>query len=474
MAKSTVLSLCLSALRRYRMLSEGDAVLCGFSGGADSVTLLSLLFDLSKGEGELPAFPLYACHVHHGIRGEEADRDEAFCKAFCEERGIPYFSLFADVPKLAAETGDSLETAGRNVRYEFFAKTAERLRRQHPEYKSVKVATAHTASDNAETVLFHLARGTSLSGLTGIPPVRDNIIRPLIDVTREEVEAYCAEQGLSFVTDATNEELSYSRNRIRLEVLPALEEINSETVRHIAKTSAALRRDNECFDAMEQTLLSRAKLSEDTYSVPVLAEAPDSVLMRALCTIMWDYAGVCPESHHLEETLRWIKGGEKFKQIQIPGGAFVTLAKDRLLLRWPRDPEEPTSRTFRRTVTMADCLEYVSTEPTPVTVRLTKHRMKPGEFGALQLENSLEYDKIDFNFIPRTRAPGDTFRPKGRGVRKKLKTLYQEAGIPAEARGDLILLEQDGDIVWLEGFGAADGSAVGDTTTMFWTVEVER
>lgn len=474
MAKSTVLSLCLSALRRYDMVSEGNAVLCGFSGGADSVTLLSLLFELSKGTRDVPAFPLYACHVHHGIRGEEADRDEAFCRAFCEERDIPYFSLHADVPRLAAETGDSLETAGRKVRYEFFSKTAEEILRQEPGLTGVKVATAHTASDNAETVLFHLARGTSLSGLTGIPPVRDNIIRPLIECTREEIEAYCEEQGLQYVTDASNEELSYSRNRIRLEVLPALEQINSETVRHIAKTSAALRRDEACFDALEETLLKRAKLSEDTYSVPVLAEAPESVLLRALCTVMWDFAGVCPETHHLEETMQWIKAGEKFKQIQIPGGAYVTLAKDRLLLHWPRDPEEPTTRTFRRTVTMADCLEYVSDGPTPVTVRLTKHRMAPGEFGALQLENSLEYDKIDFNFIPRTRAPGDTFRPKGRGVRKKLKTLYQEAGIPAEARGDLILLEQDGEVVWLEGFGSADGYAVGDNTTTFWTVEVTR
>lgn len=474
MGKTTVLSQCLSALKRYEMISAGDAVLCGFSGGADSVTLLSLLFELSEGTHGIPPFSLYACHVHHGIRGKEADRDEAFCRAFCEDRNIPYFSLFADVPKLASETGDSLETAGRKVRYQFFRETAERVLKQRPELTGVKIATAHTASDNAETVLFHLARGTSLSGLTGIPPVRENIIRPLIDVTREEVEAYCEEEGLQYMTDASNEELSYSRNRIRHEVLPALVKINSETVRHIAKTSQTLRRDSECFDAMQESLLKRAKLSEGTYSVPELASAPDAVLIRTLCKEMWDFAGVCPETHHLEETLQWIRAGEKFKQIQIPGGVYVTLAGEQLLFHWPRDPEDPAPRIFRRTVTMEDRLEYVSSDPTPVTVRLMRHRGTPGEFGALQLENSLEYDKIDFNFILRTRNPGDTFRPKGRGVRKKMKTLYQEAGIPAEARGDLILLEQGGEIAWLEGFGAAEGFAAGRETPMFWTVEVLR
>lgn len=474
MAKNNMLTLCLSALRRYSMISEGNAVLCGFSGGADSVTLLSLLFTLSKGVGDVPAFSLFACHVHHGIRGEEADRDEAFCRTFCEVRGIPYYSLFADVPKLAAETGDSLETAGRKVRYQFFEETAETILGQHPELTGVKIATAHTASDNAETVLFHLARGTSLSGLTGIPPVRENIIRPLIEVTREEVEVYCEEEGLDYMTDASNEELSYSRNRIRHEVLPALEQINSETVRHIAKTSQTLRRDSECFEAMQEVLIAKAKLSEGTYSVPVLAEAPDAVLIRTLCKEMWDFAGVCPETHHLETTLQWIRAGEKFKQMQIPGGVFVTLAGNQLLFRWPRDPEEPVARTFQRTVFLEDRLEYVSLQPTPLTVRLTKHRRNPGEFGAAQLENSLEYDKINFNFILRTRNPGDTFRPKGRGVRKKMKTLYQEAGVPVEARGDLILLEQNGEIVWLEGFGAAEGFAASNETSMFWTVEVLR
>ena len=474
MMKSDVLSLCLSTIERYQMVPPHSAVLVGFSGGADSVTLLSVLDGLSKGSGDVPPFSLFACHVHHGIRGKEADEDEAFCRAFCRERSIPFYALHADVPRLAEKSGDSLETCGRKVRYQFFAETGEKILMQHPDLQGVRIATAHTASDNAETVLFHLARGTGLSGLTGIPPVRENIIRPLIDCTREDVEAYCEEQSLPFVTDVSNEDVSYSRNRIRHEVLPALEQLNSGTVRHIARTATTLRRDAECFDGMQKDLIERSRLSEGTYSVPVLTAAPDAVLIRALCTVMWDFADVCPEQHHLETVLRWLKAGEKIKQIQIPGGAFVTLTGEKLLLHWPKDPEEPIARTFRRTVSMADLLEFVSDRPTPVTVRLTRRTPASGSLGSLQLENSLEYDKMKTTFVLRTREPGDTFFPKGRGVRKKLKSLYQEAGIPVEERRDLILLVQDGEVAWLEGFGAAEGFAAEQSSKQIWTVEVKR
>ncbi len=474
MQHSEVLSHVISTLKRYGMLPAKTAVLAGFSGGADSVTLLSVLHELSQGAGDVPAFPLFACHVHHGIRGAEADRDEQFCRAFCEERGIPFYALHADVPKLAEESGESLETCGRKVRYGFFEEVSDRILRQHPDLSGVRVATAHTASDNAETVLFHLARGTGLAGLTGIPPVRGSIIRPLIDLGREDIEDYCAELGLTYMTDSTNDDVSYARNRIRHEVLPALEAIHHGATEHIAKTAATLQRDADCFDELSERLLSRCRRGEDTLDVSVLREAPDAVLIRTLALAMKEYSGVSAEQRHLEDFLTWIRAGEKFKQMQVPGGAFVTLAGDKLLFHWPKEEEETVTRTFRKTVTMAERLEYVSDTPTPVTVRLTKRNTALPNFDAYLLENSLIYDKIDFNFVLRTRQPGDTFAPKGRGVTKKLKTLYQEAGVSADKRADRIILEQDGQIAWLEGFGAAEGFAPNETDRYVWTVEVLR
>lgn len=474
MQHSEFLSHVISTLKRYEMLPEHTAVLVGFSGGADSVTLLSVLHELSEGVGDVPAFPLYACHVHHGIRGAEADRDEQFCRTFCKERDIPFTALHADVPALAKESGESVEHCGRKVRYGFFEEVSDRILRQHPDLSGVRVATAHTASDNAETVLFYLARGTGLSGLAGIPPVRGSVIRPLIECSREDIEAYCEEQGLPFMVDSTNDDVSYTRNRIRHEVLPVLEDIHSGAAGHIAKTAVTLQRDVDCFDTLARQLLERSRRGEDTLDVSVLREAPDAVLIRTLAIAMRSFTDVAAEQRHLEDFLKWIRTGEKFKQMQVPGGAFVTLAGDKLLLHWPKEEGEDVERTFQRTVTMAECLEFVSETPTKVTVRLLKRDTRRPDFDAYLLENSLIYDKIDFNFVLRTRQPGDTFAPTGRGVTKKLKTLYQEAGVPAERRSDRVILEQNGQIAWLEGFGAAEGFAPTESTKTLWIVEVLR
>ena len=474
MEHSRLLSAVTDTLKRYGMLPENAAVLVGFSGGADSVALLSLLNALSDGSGDLPAFDLFACHVNHGIRGGEADRDQAFCEQFCGERNIPLFVRAVDVPKLARQTGESEETCGRRVRYGVFEELVDRLCEDGLSPEQVRVATAHTASDNAETMLFHLARGTGLSGLTGIPPVRQHIIRPLIACTREEVEAYCAEQGLPFVEDSTNKDRSLSRNRIRYDAVTALKEVNGAAVSNMARTAETLRRDAEYFDRKTGQLLRDAEQGEDSFDVSVLSAAEDAILIRALSAALTSFAGVQAEQRHVEQVLSWIRGDAKFKQLQIPGGAFVTLAGDRLLLHWPKEPPEPVPRTFRQTRGEEGELMFFSPEPVPLTVRLRKVSADASGFGAVLLEKPVDYDKIDFNFVIRTREPGDTFAPAGRGLSKKLKTLYQETGVPAEERADRVILEQDGRIAWLEGFGAAEGFAPNDDTTAVWSVEVIR
>lgn len=474
MQHSEFLARTIETLKRYEMIPENSAVLVGFSGGADSVTLLSVLYELSEGSGDFPPFSLYACHVHHGIRGAEADRDERFCRAFCRERAIPFSARHVDVPALAKERGESEETIGREVRYRYFEELSEKIMRQNPPLTGIHIATAHTASDDAETVLYHLARGTGLNGLTGIPPVRGAVIRPLIEFERADIEAYCMDLGLEFMTDSTNGDVSYARNRVRHEVLPALERVHPGAEAHIAKTTVTLRRDADCLEQLSGELLRRSWTREDTLDVSILRSAPDAVLIRALATAIRDYTGVSAEQRHLEDLLRWIRSQEKFKQMQVPSGAFVTLAGDKLLFHWPKPAGTVTPRTFRRTVTMADRLEFVSEQPTKLTVRLTKTERNSGEIDAYLLENSLNYDKIDSNFVLRTRRPGDTFAPVGRGVTKKLKTLYQEAGVPAELRGDRIILEQDGQIAWLEGFGAAEGFAATEKNRLIWILEVLR
>ena len=205
-----------AAIKKYDLLSGGDSVIIALSGGADSVTLLSVLNSIK----EKYNLKLYAAHLNHGIRGEEADNDEKFCKVLCENYNVQLFVKHIDVPKLCTEQKISAELCGRNERYKFFDELSAKL--------NAKVATAHTASDNAETLLFNLCRGSSLAGAAAIPPKRGNIIRPLITLTRNEIESYCAENSLSYVTDSTNMSDSYTRNKIRHKVIPALKEVNPQ------------------------------------------------------------------------------------------------------------------------------------------------------------------------------------------------------------------------------------------------------
>ncbi len=218
------------AIRRYGMLSDGETVIVGLSGGADSTALLHILLSLKEELG----ISLKACHINHNLRGEESDGDENFVRALCERLEVPLTVFGIDV-KGSSSKHESLEETARKLRYREF----ERLCRE----EGARLATAHTASDNAETVLINMVRGTGTKGLSGIPPVRDYIIRPLIRCTREEIEEYCIKNGISFVTDSSNLTDDYTRNKIRHKVIPLLKEFNPSLIEGISRMTAIVGED---------------------------------------------------------------------------------------------------------------------------------------------------------------------------------------------------------------------------------------
>ena len=224
----------LSYMREKHMIEEKQAILAGVSGGADSVCLLLLLCSL-KSRLDLR---LFVVHVEHGIRGEESLADARFVRDLCKRLSVPCQVCPVDVPGRAKRLGQSLEEAGRTARYEIFEREARALEERHG--RKCRIAVAHNANDNAETMLYHLARGTGIRGLAGIPPVRGRIIRPLLALKREEIEAYLEEKGQKFCRDATNETDLYRRNRIRHRILPVMEELNPEAVRHMGRTGEML------------------------------------------------------------------------------------------------------------------------------------------------------------------------------------------------------------------------------------------
>lgn len=254
--------------KRFDMLPPGALVLAAVSGGVDSISLLHWL----HARGTRVA----AAHLHHGLRGEAADGDEAFVREFCEARHIPFYVEHADVGALAARMGVSTEEAGRQARYDFLERTAR-------EIGAARVATAHHADDNAETLLFQLVRGAR-SGLGGIAPARGIYVRPFLGVTRAQIEAYADENRLSHRLDAMNLDDAYARNYIRHEIMPRLTTVNAAAAAHMAETAQTLRIESEYLDTLaagrlEQGGMRRAG-SRVTVPCKAMLDAPEALRGR--------------------------------------------------------------------------------------------------------------------------------------------------------------------------------------------------
>lgn len=469
----------LSVIERYEMLSPGDTVIVGLSGGADSTALVSVLNDI-KSEYDLT---LIAAHVNHGLRGEEALRDERFAGDFCKSLGIEYRVLNADVPGMATESGESFEACGRRVRYDFFASIAKEVAASGGDpddaISKIKIATAHNAQDVAETLLFNLARGSGLRGMCSIPPKRGfedelsnpQIIRPLIDSTREEIEAYLSENDISFVNDSTNFETDYARNRIRHNILPELEKLNSGAVRNIARCAESIRADEAYLSAKSKLLVGRTCLG-DHFLAPLLDSAPLAVRSRAIERMLFEKSGVHPEKQHIDAVCNMLADGGA---TQVAGGLYVRVRNGRL--DFPPLPGE-LAETERFSAEI--CLktpEYTDNlfgAEVKFSVYSKEKFIEASEKNERILETALDYDKIPSNFLIRNRRDGDRFRLPKRRITKSLKNLLNEAKIPTVQRPRLLMVEVDGEIAFLENFGPSEKYVVTEDTERVLTIEIVR
>lgn len=295
------------AIEDYGMVGGGEVV-AALSGGADSVSLLYALKILSQRLG----FSLSACHVNHGLRGEESDGDMRFCQQLCQGLDIPLEILNTNV-RAFQQKHESLEETARRVRYDFFEKVS----------RGKILATAHSSNDSAETVLLNLMRGTGLKGLCGIPPVRGNIIRPLIYCTRDEVESFCAAAGLKYVTDKTNLSDDYTRNKIRHLILPEMQKINPSLLDTMSRMQKNLREDSDYLEQLGKTALEAARLQHG-YGTAALADNPKPVLRRAIKRLLTD-GGIEPSALRIEMTEQIILAGRG--KINPCKGKFVTVKK---------------------------------------------------------------------------------------------------------------------------------------------------
>ena len=274
-----------------QMLQNGILVIAGVSGGADSMTMLDILWKLREETG----FSLQAVHVNHGIRGEEADRDEKIVEAFCKEQGIPFKIYRYDVPALSRKWKMGHEETGRKVRQEAFA--SEKTKNSQKGYRRMVTAVAHNQNDLAETMIHHLARGTGLRGLAAIKPVTDQMIRPLLCLDRKEIDNYVKERQISFAVDSSNLEDGYTRNRIRRHILPLLEqEVNEKAIEHMAETAGILSQVDAFMEKQTESLLRQyARIQADRIFIEDKFFQKEEIL----------------QTYGIRQSLSWICGSSK-------------------------------------------------------------------------------------------------------------------------------------------------------------------
>ena len=428
--------------RKLAELDPQAPVLLAFSGGADSMALLDML----EKEQDKNA-PILLAHVNHGIRGEEALRDRAFCEKIAKERGLEIAILDVDVPTLAKERGQSLEEAAREVRYAFFADLMR-------ERNIPILLTAHHADDHLETVLFRIARGTGLAGLGGIAPMRPfatgNLVRPLLGFTKQEILQYCKENCLAFVTDSTNTDTTYARNRIRAEVLPVLESLYTDVAHRAVRMSADLFEDESLLFGIATDFVEQ-NTAGGTLCVEALQKAHPAIRRRALQIWFEKERGATLEAVHLQALLHLVEGGETTARVALPTdvSAYCT-AKGRLALT--KTKPQPVGE-----YTMPLTLGEVPIPNTNVSIRITRidSQTDTNEKNGSVLVLMGEWEDLQQqSFTWRNRREGDViFRGK---MHRQVRRLWATRGIPTELRQALPLLVSDKEIVWAPFVGMSD------------------
>ncbi len=428
----------LQAIQQFSLLDGVSEVTVALSGGADSMALLHSLLKL-KNEYNID---VSAAHFNHKIRGAEADGDEMFVRAVCERLGVKLFCESADVTGYAQQNGLSTELAARQLRYDFLARVSSGV-----------VATAHTATDSLETVIFNLARGTAITGLCGIPPKRDGIIRPLIFCTRGDIEQYCSENQIDFVTDSTNLTDDYTRNYIRHNILPPMKTLNSALEASVSRMTQSLSEDNSCLEEMAEKYY-RDNIIENGIMLEGFNLLHRAVATRVIKRCLDKISIDCADNYHINQIYGiCINGG----RTSISGGMSAITDGGRLMFVPSDGKPQPIYNYSVEIETLSG--DLISGEQ---------------KIHNLLLNNSLDCDKIVGNLVIRTRQSGDSIRLYRRSGTKSLKKLYNENRVPLSQRDVLPVIADDIGVVWVCGIGVAERCVVSKKTRKIFSITVKK
>jgi len=441
-------------LKKYNMISPGDKVVIAASGGVDSTALLHVLNSLKA----TLKIKLFAAHLNHKLRGRDAELDAGFVKETCKKLRIPVFIEEFDVQAFAEQNRLGLEDAARRVRYEYFERIAARM-------SANKIALAHNADDNIETFLMRLIRGSGLKGLESIPALRGRIIRPFIEVSRKEIEAYLRSINVRPRIDRTNFETRFMRNRVRRNLLPVLESYNKKIREVILRTISAVAADHDFIrkqagESLMKAMISRKKneVAIDMEGLSRLEPAIKAEALRlAIGSVKKDLVDI--SFVHIEDILGIMDKGRG--EIDLPG-AYIYVKKGALVISRTKHTV-PEAIPFMHKLevpgqAMAEEAGFV------IDAELVDHVKRSELLKKDPYIAYLDYDKISKPLFIRGRKDGDVFSPLGLKGKKKLQDIFVDSKVAQENRSKVPVLEDGKKIVWIVGYRISEEAKVTSKT----------
>ncbi|MGI6007538.1 MAG: tRNA lysidine(34) synthetase TilS [Ruminococcus sp.] len=450
-------------IRQYDIIQKGDRIVAGISGGADSVYLFFLLLELRrKGKIEFAAV-----HVNHMLRGQEADEDERFVRQLCKDHSVSCQVFAFPIETIAREEKLSLEEAGRIRRYQAFEEFAQK-------WGGNKIALAHHRNDCAETMLYNLARGTGISGLCSLRPVRNSLIRPLLCMNRAEIEQYLEERQIPYCTDSTNQDTAYARNYIRRRILPGLQEhINERAVEHMSSAAADLAEIWDylegCIDERKERLVKRQgdsllMANELALEKPLFWKLVIKRCLEEAAGTSRDFTRI----HFQDVMALWDKDTGKSLDLPYELAAVRTYRGVQLRKKDIRDKRREEESFRVRKISIPGCTQLDGKRLETVLLEKTGKLIPQKTY-----TKWIDYDKIKDTLVVRTRLPGDYIVINESGGRKKLKDYFIDQKIPREERDRVLLVADGSEIVWIVGYRLSQNYMVEEHTRHILRMEIK-
>lgn len=457
----------LKTITDYRMLDDTDCVIAGISGGVDSSVLLNIFYKISitkeiSLEKNHNNFKIFVIHVNHMLRGDEAFRDENFVKNLCKKFKIDFHVSRIDVKSIAKSKKLGLEECGRNVRYDIFREFVQKFEKDG---MRTRIALAHNLNDSMETIFMNIGRGCGLRGLCGIAPTRDKIVRPLIHVSRNEIEDYADENNIEFVNDSTNFCDLYTRNKIRMQIIPKFKEVFPNVERKMLNLLKNISQDEIFLEDYTNNMFESCKIINNEKLVLLdtnKLKNVDSTILNRIAIKFFEVHGIKNFSEKHVQLLKKVLQ-EPEKSFSLPNDFFIKnsqniikISKKNILKHdlWQYNLSDLISSS-----------KYLTRSNWHVKIRRSRlSNLKSNEFSLCGLSNFIDFHKLPTGCVLRNRRAGDRFVPFKKSTNRFLRKFLNESKMPIDFRDEVPLIAHKSDVFWIGGIGVGDLTKISQET----------